>query len=109
MLTGSDGRCKVAALPKQRREIMFTPESLQLAHDTLVRGVIQAIFQYEDEFKKKVLSSSGWKPEYYTIERCHIANAFRVTLKREDGREKDMYIPSTEVYSWVLELQSTLK
>ena len=88
---------------------MFTPESLQSAHDTLVRGVIQVIFQHEDSFKQKVLSSTGWKYEDYTLERCHLANNFRLTLRRKDGREKDMYIPSTEVYSWVLELQSTLK
>lgn len=85
---------------------MFTPEMLQDAHNTLVCGVIQVIFQYEGDFKKDVLSSSGWKPEHYTIERCHIANAFRVTLKRDDGREKDIYIQSSEVYSWVLELQT---
>lgn len=84
---------------------MFTPESLQAVHDTLVYGVIRVIFQYEDDFKQKVLKSNGWHHEDYKLERCHIANAFRVTLKRDDGREKDIYIPSSEVYAWVIDMQ----
>lgn len=84
---------------------MFTAESLQAAHDTLVKGVIQCIFQFPNEFKSQLLESTGWKDDCYSIERCHIANSFRVTLKHDDGREKDIYIPSTKVYSWVLELQ----
>ena len=84
---------------------MFTAESLQAAHDTLVYGVIRVIFQFPNEFKYQVLKDIGWNNDYYTIERCHLANSFRVTLKHDDGREKDIYIPSTKVYSWVLELQ----
>lgn len=87
---------------------MFTPESLQAAHGTLVDGVIRAIFQYEEDFKQKVLKSNGWYHEDYELERCHLANSFRFTLKHFDGRERDMYIPSTDVYKWVLDTQSNI-
>lgn len=85
---------------------MLTPEMLQEAHDTLIYGVLRVVFQYEDDFKLSLLAYSGWKGDSYKLERCHIAQSFRVTLKHDDGREKDIYIPSSKVYDWVLKLQA---
>lgn len=81
---------------------------LKEAHDTLVRGVITGIFDYEDDFKDKLLKQIGWNKDSYEIERCHLATNFRLTVVHDYGREKDVYIPSTEVYDWVLELQTKL-
>lgn len=83
---------------------MFTPEMLQQAHET-TKAVLQVIFQYEDDFKKRVLQRCGWRHDSFEIERCHAAQNFRLTLKRDDGRERDIYIPSQDVYDWFLTLQ----
>lgn len=87
---------------------MFTLKSLQEAHDTLVYGVIRVIHQYENSFKENFTGHNGWHHEHYKIERCHLSSSFRLTLKHLDGREKDIYIPSEDVYKWVLEIQSTI-
>lgn len=70
---------------------MITDYQLQQAHN-LMRCVIQVIFQYKDSFKKEVLGKHGWNHDEYEIERCHMAEAFRITLKHDDFREKDLYI-----------------
>ena len=42
----------------------------------------------------------GWESDEYSIERCHMANCYRITLKHDDGREKDIYIEAADVYTW---------
>ncbi len=73
----------------------------------LVSATIEMVFDHEDLFKEKVLGGLrcvGWNSGDYSIERCHAAMIYRITLKHDDGREKDLYIPSTDVYSWSIEL-----
>lgn len=84
---------------------MITAKQLQEAHSIISQGVIQVIFENEDSFKKEVLSQNGWDHSEYTIERVHCAEAYRLTLKHDDFREKDVYIPSGEVYSWFMSEQ----
>ena len=83
---------------------MFTPKMLKDAHQT-IKCVIQVVFEYEYDFKHTVLADNGWNAGCYTIERCHAAQAWRFTLKHDDGREKDLYINSNDVYSWFLDKQ----
>lgn len=65
------------------------------------------VFDNGDKFKEDVLGgkrSVGWDSNEYTIERCHTANVYRLTLKHDDGRMKDLYVDSRDVYSWTVEL-----
>lgn len=70
------------------------------AHE-LVSATVRTIFDHELSFKREVLGRHGWNHEDYVIERCHAARNYRLTLKHDDGREKDLYIPSNDVLSWV--------
>jgi hypothetical protein len=67
----------------------------------LVSATVTTIFQNEEDFKWFALAGNGWDSEEYTIERCHAALRYRLTLKHYDGREKDVYIESDAVYSWM--------
>lgn len=68
----------------------------------IMKDIIQAVFEYEDEFKRGVLKNCEWDADFYTIEKCHIAQNFRITLKRVDCRTRDVYVPSYDVYDWFL-------
>lgn len=83
---------------------MFTPEMLQQTHQTM-KCVLQVIFEYEEDFKRQVLKGCGWEYDSYEIERCHMAEAFRITLKHDDFREKDLYINCNVVYDWFISNQ----
>ncbi|CAM0048442.1 hypothetical protein VPHK406_0097 [Vibrio phage K406] len=75
---------------------------LKDAHQ-LVSATVRMVFDHEKLFKEDVLGgkrSVGWESEDYSIERCHAANIYRLTLKHDDGREKDIYVASAEVYTW---------
>ena len=63
--------------------------------------MIGVIFDNECSFKTEVLTLNGWESTSYTIDRCHAALRYRLTLKHDDGREKDVYIDSNEVYGWI--------
>lgn len=80
----------------------YTLKQVIEAHQ-LVSGTIQTIFDNELSFKKEVLklSSQNWKPEEYSIERCHVAKIFRTTLKHDNGRERELYIDQNEVFDWI--------
>lgn len=67
----------------------------------VMTGVISLIFQYEKDFINLVLDHNGWSKDECHIERCHAAMRFRITLQHDDGREKDFYIESGDVYSWI--------
>lgn len=80
-------------------------QELKDAHK-LVSATIQMVFDHEDKFKEDVLGgkrSVGWESDEYNIERCHAANIYRLTLKHDDGRQKDLYIDSGDVYTWSVE------
>lgn len=87
---------------------MITQQELQSAHNIISQCVIQTLFQHRDSFKKEVLGKQGWCHDEYSIERVHCANAYRITLKHEDFREKDLYIDSYDVYKWLIEDQRLL-
>ena len=73
----------------------------------LVSATVQMVFDHEDKFKEDVLGgkrSVGWESDEYNIERCHAANSYRLTLKHEDGRQKDLYVDSGDVYTWAVGL-----
>jgi hypothetical protein len=76
---------------------------------SMLHRVIYIIFEHEKSFKEEVLGKHGWKHDEYSIERCHAANNWRITLKHDDYREKDLYIPSNDVLTWVLDLQDRVK
>lgn len=80
----------------------YTLKQVMEAHQ-LVSGTIQTIFDNELSFKKEVLRLPvhNWKPEEYSIERCHVAKIFRVTLKHDDCRERELYIDQNEVFDWI--------
>lgn len=72
------------------------------AHN-IISYIVQYIFDNEDAFKEDILGGKqavGWESEDYEIERCHVAKRYRVTLKHNDGREKDIYVESNDVISW---------
>lgn len=69
-----------------------------------MQTTIAIIFDYEGDFKYKVLDRHGWKHDEYKIERCHSALHYRITLRHYDGREKELYINSFDVYSWLEDL-----
>lgn len=72
------------------------------AHN-IVSYIVQYIFDNEDSFKEDILGGKraiGWESEDYKIERCHAAKRYRVTLKHDDGREKDIYVESDKVITW---------
>lgn len=81
---------------------MITYEKLVEARN-IQAGIIQTIFDPKciQSFKEKVLHDIGWKHNEYDIERCHGAMNYRLTLKHDDGREKDLYIDSNTVHSWL--------
>ncbi|CAH9017024.1 conserved hypothetical protein [Vibrio phage 193E37-1] len=83
-----------------KQNLLF--KELKDAHQ-LVTATIRMVFDNENLFKEQVLGGKrcvGWNSDEYSIERCHAANIYRVTLKHEDGREKDLYIESSDVYTW---------
>lgn len=84
---------------------MITSEEFVQAQ-TVVRCIIETIFNYEQSFKEDVLSNRHWKVEgSYHIERCHMAaSRFRITMVNDELREKDLYIPAEDVHSWYEEL-----
>ncbi|AGG57867.1 hypothetical protein VPBG_00095 [Vibrio phage helene 12B3] len=76
---------------------------LKDAHQ-LVSATVRMVFDHEKLFKEGVLGgkrSVGWESEDYSIERCHAANIYRLTLKHDDGCEKDIYVNSSEILDWV--------
>lgn len=81
---------------------MITYEKLVEARN-IQSGIIQIIFnpKYIQSFKEEVLHDVGWEHDEYDIERCHGAMVYRLTLKHDDGREKDLYIASDTVHSWL--------
>lgn len=81
---------------------MITRQELQQAHNIISQCVIRVIFDNGDSFKREVLKDNGWYIDDYEIERVHCANAYRITLKHIDYREKDIYVPSNDVYSWFM-------
>lgn len=81
----------------------ITLEQVMDAHH-LVQAVISTIFDHEEDFKSNVLGRHGWGHEDYEIGRCHAALRYRITLKHYDGREKDLYIENSVVYSWLNDL-----
>lgn len=87
---------------------MITKQQLKQAQD-INRCVIEVIFQYEKSFKATLLMGNGWLENSYSIERCHMSGSVvRLTLKHEDERQKDLYIPINEVYSWFLKGQDKI-
>lgn len=84
---------------------MITQQELQQAHNIISQCVIRVIFDNEDSFKREVLKDNGWYVDDYEIERVHCANAYRITLKHIDYREKDVYINAQTVYDWFLSEQ----
>ena len=77
-------------------------QEIKEAHQ-MVSGTIQMVFLHEKSFKENVLSGKscvGWDSDEYSIERCHAANIYRITLRHDNGREKDIYLKSTEVCAW---------
>lgn len=85
-----------------KQNLLF--QELKDAHQ-LVSATIQIIFDNEYNFKEDILGgkrSVGWGSDSYTIERCHAANMYRLTLKHDDGRMKDLYVDSRDVYTWAV-------
>ncbi|AUR91541.1 hypothetical protein NVP1161O_099 [Vibrio phage 1.161.O._10N.261.48.C5] len=83
-----------------KQELLLT--ELKDAHQ-LVSATIRMVFDHEKLFKEDVLGGKrnvGWESEGYSIERCHAANIYRLTLKHDDGREKDIYVDSSKIYGW---------
>ncbi|MCP3683616.1 MAG: hypothetical protein GY861_13095 [bacterium] len=89
---------------------MITPTEFKQSQ-TVVRCILEVVFhpQYELDFKTKVLAHNGWKHEEYQIERMHMSGYnFRLSLKHNDGREKELYIHGDDVYSWYRDLGKTI-
>lgn len=87
---------------------IITPEQFTQAQET-VKILIETIFhfEYEKDFLNKFCKVN---PEFHEIERVHMSGSvFRVTIKREDGREQDLYINSYDVYSWYTDIGEQLK
>lgn len=82
----------------------FTPEQVVHAHE-LVTATITTIFNEEESFIDHCLKDNGWSSEVCTIERCHAALRYRITLLHEDGRQKDLYIECSKVYDWLDSLE----
>ena len=82
---------------------MKTTLSQVIEAHKLVSATIGTIFSDEGSFKQQVLALPvhTWNINDYTIERCHTALRYRLTLKHNDGRERDIYIDASEVYDWV--------
>lgn len=81
-------------------------QELKDAHQ-MVKATIEMVSLHEKSFKENVLGGErcvGWGSDEYFVERCHAAEAYRVTLKHDDGREKDIYIESKDVYTWSVSL-----
>lgn len=86
---------------------MKNPITLQQVKDAhnLVAATITTIFNNEKCFIDEVLKGNGWSSDVCTIERCHAALRYRITLKHDDGREKDLYITLDSVYDWLNSLE----
>ena len=83
-----------------KQNLLF--QELKDAHQ-MVKATIEMVFLHEKSFKENVLGGKlcvGWESDEYSIERCHMANCYRITLKHDDGREKDIYIEAKDVYTW---------
>lgn len=85
---------------------MITPEEFKQAQIT-TRRILEVIFNvnYEKDFRSKVLKGNGWHSDSFEVERAHMSGSvFRLLLKHEDLREKEVYVCSEEVYNWYYEL-----
>ena len=86
---------------------MITLEMIQQTQQT-TKCILEVVFKYEKSFKADVLGGKrcvGWEDDEYSIEFCHAATNWRITLKHDDGREKDIFIPCGYVHSWFIKLQ----
>lgn len=90
---------------KSEEKSMVTLQEIKQAHEIISQCVIRTIFDYESTFKSTLLHRNGWEHNSYTLERVHCANSYRITLLHEDGRRKDIYLDSNDVYSWYIDLQ----
>jgi len=82
----------------------FTLEQIAHAHE-LVTATITTIFNNEKSFIDHCLKDNGWSSEVCTIERCHAALRYRITLLHDDGRQKELYIECSKVYDWLDSLE----
>lgn len=83
---------------------LFSLQQVKEAHD-LVSATITTIYNNEKSFIDTCLKGNGWSSDVCTINRCHAALRYRITLKHDDGREKDLYIDTNTVYDWLDRLE----
>lgn len=82
-------------------------EQLQDSFD-IIQNVIVGVYQFEDEFKEKLLHNIGWSEDVFDIQRLHIATQTRITVRNTDWQEKDVYLDTQKVLDWWLNKQDEL-